>query len=43
MFKYIAETCNSAPETGIDDITNFLIPHFCRLVGEIQECETAND
>jgi hypothetical protein len=24
MFKYIADTCNSAPETGLDDITSFI-------------------
>jgi hypothetical protein len=24
MLEYIADTCNSAPETGTDDITGFL-------------------
>ena len=37
---YIADTCNSAPETGIDDITGFFLsPHICRLVGEYQVLE----
>jgi hypothetical protein len=31
----IAETCNSALTTGIDDITDFLSLTFCSCVGEI--------
>ena len=28
MFKYIAETCNSAPGVELDDITSFFGPSF---------------
>jgi hypothetical protein len=28
MLEYIAETCNSAPRTGIDDITGLFGPSF---------------
>jgi len=33
MLVFIAETCNFALETGIDDITSFWGPYFCRFVG----------
>ncbi|MBW1754042.1 MAG: hypothetical protein JRJ46_13305 [Deltaproteobacteria bacterium] len=29
--KYLAETCNSALTTGIDDITGFFVPSKCQL------------
>ena len=35
MFKYIADTYNSTPRTGIDDIINFLAHQNCSFVGDI--------